>query len=63
MEKNVVDVIALVLVVIGALNWGLIGVGLGNIVEAILGAGIITSIVYILIGLAGLWTIYMAVKK
>ena len=63
MEKNVVDVIALVLVVIGALNWGLIGIGLGNIVEAILVSGIITSIVYILVGIAGLWTIYMAVKK
>jgi hypothetical protein len=63
MAKNIVDIIALILVIIGALNWGLVGAGLGNVVEAILGTGLITTIVYILVGVAGLWTIYLAVKK
>lgn len=63
MAKSIVDIIALVLVIIGALNWGLVGLGLGNVVEAVLGTGTITSIVYILVGIAGLWTIYLAVKQ
>jgi len=63
MAKNIVDIIALILVIIGALNWGLVGLGLGNVVEAVLGTGLITTIVYILVGIAGLWTIYLAVKQ
>ena len=63
MAKNIVDIIALILVIIGALNWGLEGLGLGNVVEAVLGTGLITTIVYILVGIAGLWTIYLAVKQ
>ena len=66
MEKNVIDWIALVLVIIGGLNWGLVGIG-GydwNIVDAIFGIGsVVSSIVYILVGLAALWMIYFAVKN
>ncbi|MCX6748247.1 MAG: DUF378 domain-containing protein [Candidatus Pacearchaeota archaeon] len=63
MAKSVIDVIALILVIIGAINWGLIGLNLGNVVEAIIGTGVVTTIVYILVGVAGLWTIYLAAKK
>ena len=43
------------LAIIGALNWGLIGLTNTNFVEQILGTGtIITKIVYILVGLSGL---------
>lgn len=43
------------LAIIGALNWGLIGVANVNLVEQILGYGTtITRIVYILVGLSGL---------
>ena len=61
MAKSAIDTIALILVIIGALNWGLIGIGAGNVVESILGASI-TTVIYILVGIAGLWTIYLAVK-
>jgi uncharacterized membrane protein YuzA (DUF378 family) len=63
MAKNAVDVIALILVIIGAINWGLVGLFGLNVVEAVLGAGMVTKIVYILVGLAGLWSIYLATKK
>ena len=64
MAKSVLDIIALVLVIIGAINWGLVGVGVGNVVEMILGSvGWLLSLVYILVGLAGLYTIYMAFKQ
>ncbi len=63
MAKNAVDVIALILVIIGAINWGLVGLFGLNVVEAVLGVGMVTKIVYILVGLAGLWSIYLATKK
>lgn len=49
------DVLAAVLVVVGALNWGLVGTVHFNLVAALFGATIISSIVYTLVGLAGLY--------
>ena len=44
-----------ILAIIGALNWGLIGVTGNNFVEGIFGAGSgITKVLYILVGLSGL---------
>ena len=64
MDKNVLDWIALVLVIIGAVNWGLVGIAGLDLVDSILGSiPILAKIVYILVGLAGLYTIYFAVKK
>ncbi len=63
MAKNALDLIALVLVIIGGLNLGIAGFGY-NVIEKLLGAGsLITNIIYWLIGLAALYSIYMAVKK
>jgi uncharacterized membrane protein YuzA (DUF378 family) len=62
-KKSAVDVIALILVIVGAINWGLVGVFGFNLVTTILGEGMLTTIVYDLVGLAGLWTIYLASKK
>jgi uncharacterized membrane protein YuzA (DUF378 family) len=44
----------LVLVVIGALNWGIVGLFDTNVVEEILGTGTAADVVYVLVGLAGL---------
>ena len=44
-----------VFAMIGALNWGLIGLTGNNFVEGVLGAGSgITKLAYILVGLSGL---------
>jgi uncharacterized membrane protein YuzA (DUF378 family) len=44
-----------VLVIVGALNWGLVGAADWNLVEALLGTWpLAVKIVYILVGLAGL---------
>lgn len=51
---------------IAALNWGLVGLINVNLVETLFGAGsMLTKIVYILIGLVGLYKIYfmMGSKK
>ena len=44
----------LALLVIGALNWGIVGLFDTNLVEEILGTGTATDVVYVVIGLAGL---------
>ena len=44
----------LALVVLGALNWGIVGLFDTNVVEEILGTGTATDVVYVVIGLAGL---------
>lgn len=55
---KVLDKIALVLVIIGAINWGLIGIFNFNLVDTIFGTmSIISRIIYILVGISGLWCI------
>ena len=49
------DVIAAILVVIGALNWGLIGLFGFNLVAALFGTTVLTNLVYILVGLSGVY--------
>lgn len=52
---NLLDKISLILVIIGALNWGLIGLFNFNLIGALLGepANLIGRIIYILVGAAG----------
>ena len=55
---KIIDKIALVLVIIGAINWGLIGIFNFNLVDTVFGAmSIISRIIYILVGISGLWCI------
>ena len=53
---NVVQKIALVLTIIGAINWGLVGVFQFDLVAALFGGqdAILSRIVYSLVGIAGL---------
>lgn len=55
---KIIDKIALVLIIIGALNWGLIAIFNFDLVAAIFGdMTIISRIVYGLVGISGLWGI------
>lgn len=55
---KVVDKIALVLIIIGAINWGLVGFFSFNLVDAIFGSmSVISRIIYALVGVSGLWGI------
>lgn len=55
---KIIDKIALALVIIGAINWGLIGLFNFNLVDTLFGAmSIISRIIYILVGISGLWCI------
>jgi uncharacterized protein len=54
-----INLITLCLVIIGGLNWGLVGLLDVNLVAALSGAGTALSrIVYVLVGLSALWQIY-----
>jgi uncharacterized protein len=66
MVKNALDWIALVLLIIGGLNWGLIGIGgiEWNVVHIIFGTvEWLERLVYILVGLSALWVIYFAIRE
>ncbi|MBP0979147.1 MAG: DUF378 domain-containing protein [Oscillospiraceae bacterium] len=53
------DRLALILIIIGAINWGSVGLFQFDIVAWIFGgsAAIISRIIYILIALSGIWSI------
>ena len=62
--RNPVDWIALLLVIVGGLNWGLVGLFDFDLVAAIFGVGsALSRIVYILVGLAALYMIYYGVRS
>lgn len=51
-----VDVLAVVFVVVGALNWGLVGLFQFDLVAALLGdATLLSRLVYVVVGIAGLF--------
>lgn len=50
--------IAYILTLIGALNWGLVGVAQFDLVAAIFGMGLIANIIYTLVGISALWLIF-----
>ncbi len=55
MRSHVLQGIALILVIIGALNWGLVGLFSFDLVAAIFGAGTIPArVVYVVVAIAGL---------
>ncbi len=63
MAKSVLDWIALVLLIIGGLNWGL-AVFDFNLVNIVFGTiAYLEKIVYGLVGLAALYTIYFLFKE
>ena len=60
-----IDNISLVVVIIGALNWGCIGLFGFDVVAAIFGGqmSVISRIIYTLVGIAGLWSITLLFKE
>jgi len=67
MDKNIINWIVSVLVIVGGLNWGLVGLFDFDLVATIFGdMSIISRVVYDLVGLAALfmvWTTFFASSK
>lgn len=59
------DRIALVLSIIGALNWGLIGIFKFDVVAWICGGqtAAVSRVIYTLVGLAGIWCISLLFRR
>lgn len=60
MKLRGIDLASLILVVVGGLNWGLVGLFNWNLVSAIFGVGAISRIIYVLVGASA---VYAAVRS
>jgi uncharacterized membrane protein YuzA (DUF378 family) len=63
-KLTTVDIIALVLLVVGGLNWGIMGLTGGiNVVWMIFGAWpMLVNLIYILVGLAAVYVAWLWMK-
>ncbi len=59
------DTIALILSIIGSLNWGLMGIFRFDLVAWLFGGSdaLLSRIIYTVIGIAGLWCITLLFRK
>ena len=52
------------IVVIGAANWGLVGLFNFNLIETLFGGWpILVRVIYVLVGAAGFWAVYNKLTK
>lgn len=63
MQKlTTIDIVALILLVIGGLNWGLVAMGY-NLVDMIFGMGsMLARLIYILVGLSAVYVAWLWMK-
>ena len=61
----IMDRIALLLAIIGAVNWGLVGILQFDLVAFVCGGqgAVVSRIIYTLVGLAGLWCISLLFRE
>ena len=58
-----VNLVTLLLVIVGGLNWGLVGLFSFDLVAALFGAGsLLARVVYILVGVSAIWQIVPLTK-
>lgn len=59
------DTVALILSIVGSLNWGLVGIFQFDLVAWLFGGqgALLSRIIYTIIGLAGLWCISFLFRK
>ena len=59
----IITLIATILAIVGCLNWMLVGLFGFNFVTWLFGAGVLSSIVFVLVGIAGIWLIFSLVYR
>ena len=59
------DTLALILSIVGSLNWGLVGIFQFDLVAWLFGGqdSVLSRIIYTVVGLAGLWCISLLFRK
>lgn len=60
MDKKVIGQLARILLIVGGLNWGLVGLLDFDVINTIFGTGTIAKAVYVLVGLSA---VYALVEK
>lgn len=64
MKNNILDWITGIILIVGGLNWGLVGLFNFNLVTTIFGVGsTITNIVYVLVGISAIWMIIHMIRS
>jgi len=61
-EMSAIDWIARILVIIGAINWGLVSFW-NDLIAVLFGTSVIATIIYALVGLSGLWELIKLFQK
>ena len=60
MERNWLDIVALILILIGAINWGLIGFFRFDLIASLFGQlSAISRIIYAIVGIAGIYSLIL----
>ena len=60
MERNWLDIFALILIIIGAINWGLIGFFRFDLIASLFGQlSAISRIIYAIVGIAGIYSLIL----
>ena len=60
MERNWLDILALILIIIGAINWGLIGFFRFDLIASLFGQlSAISRIIYAIVGIAGIYSLIL----
>jgi len=62
MKRDTVSWVALILLIIGGLNWGLVGLFNFNLVSFLFGGSLVGKLIYILVGISAIWAI-IKIKK
>ena len=58
------DLATMVLLIVGGLNWALVGVADWNLVAALFGAGsVLSRLVYVVVGVSAIWQIARLVSR
>jgi uncharacterized membrane protein YuzA (DUF378 family) len=55
--------VALLLVLLGALNWGMVGLFDTNVISEVFGTGTVTDVIYSVVGVCGLILIPMVIES
>ncbi|MBR2909910.1 MAG: DUF378 domain-containing protein [Clostridia bacterium] len=59
----IANIVALSIMIFGCVNWFLVGVFSWNLVTWIFGVGIVTRILYAIVGLAGVWMLIQLIMR
>ncbi len=61
-DYSLIGWITLILVIVGGINWGLVGLFQFNLVTAIFGPSLLERVVYILVGVSAIYQLFLLIS-